>query len=79
MNWVAYLIYCAIILAGYGLWIALFVSMKSGSQKKKDSVGYALLGPMHAYLRKRGYTLTTREMVGWGVILLFLLVLPLLS
>lgn len=71
-----YLIYSLVVLLGFALWIALFLGMRKGSERQRDTAGYLLVGPLHAYLRKRNYTLTMRELVGWGVVLLLMLTVP---
>ena len=74
-----YLIYSLVVLAGFALWLLLFLAMRKGSNGKRDIAGYILIGPMHAYLKRRGYTLRTRELVGWGVVLLLMLLAPWIS
>ena len=76
MTLMGYLVYSLLVLAGFGLWIALFLGMRKRATRQRDMVGYFLIGPLHAHLRKRNYTLTQRELFGWGVVLLLMLVVP---
>ncbi len=71
-----YWLYSLLVLAGFVLWLLLFFAMRNGTGRKRDIVGYALIGPMHTYLKKRGYTLTRRELLGWGFVLLLMLAAP---
>jgi hypothetical protein len=71
-----YLVYALLVIAGFGLWIALFLGMRKGTERTRNAAGYLLIGPLHAYLRKRNYTLTKRELLGWGVVLLLMLLVP---
>lgn len=71
-----YWLYALLVLAGFGLWLALFVVMRRGAGRKRDVAGYVLIGPMHAYLKRRGYSLSGRELVGWGIVLLLMLAVP---
>ena len=71
-----YVIYSLLVLAGFALWLILFLVMRKGSDRKRDIAGYALIGPMHAYLKRRGYSLSNRELVGWGIVLVLMLLVP---
>ena len=71
-----YWLYALLVLAGFRLWLALFVIMRRGAGRKRDVAGYVLIGPMHAYLKRRGYSLSARELIGSGVVLLLMLVVP---
>lgn len=79
MTLVGYLLYSLLVLAGFGLWIGLFLGMRKGSARQRDVAGYFLIGPLHAYLKKRNYALTQRELIGWGVVLLLMLAVPWLT
>ena len=71
-----HLIYVAIVLAGFVLWLVLFLAMRKRRDRKHDIAGYLLIGPLHAYLRRRNYSLTKRELFGWGAILILMLLVP---
>ena len=73
-----YLIYVALIFAGFALWVGLLAAMRRDATGKRVW-GHLLLGPLHGYLMRRGYRLTKREVVGWCVVLLLMLVAPLLT
>jgi hypothetical protein len=70
-----YLIYFALVLTGFALWALLFAAMRRTRDEKRTWV-YFLIGPLHAYLMRRGYTLSQRELFGWGLVLLFMLLAP---
>ena len=74
-----YLIYALLVFVGFGLWAVLFMGMQKGSSRKRDLAGYFFIGPLHAYLEKRGYVLTKREVIGWGAVLLLMLAVPWLT
>ena len=74
-----YWLYALLVLAGFALWVLLFIAMRRGSGRKKDVAGYVLIGPMHSYLKRRGYALSRRELVGWGAVLLLMLAVPWIS
>ncbi len=71
-----YLIYSLAVLAGFVLWLLLFWEMRKGASRERDLAGQIFIGPMHAYLKKRGYTLSRRELFGWGFVLLLMLLVP---
>ena len=74
-----YLLYAFLILAGFGLWFALFVFMRKRSDRKRDLTGYVLLGPLHGYFKKRNYLLSMRELFGWVAVLVLMLTAPFLT
>jgi hypothetical protein len=75
-----YVIYVLFVLAGFALWGLLFWYMRSASEQPRPNVvGHALIGPLHNYLRKRNYALTKREIWGWLVVLVALLLAPLIT
>ena len=74
-----YLIYALSILMSFVLWIIIFIIMKKSKGRSKDVKGVLLLGPAHFILRRVGYKLTMRELIGWGVVLLFMLIAPLIT
>jgi hypothetical protein len=75
-----YVVYVLVVLAGFALWGLLFWYMRSGSAREhRDTIGYAFIGPLHKYLQKRNYALTRREIWGWLVVLVVLLVAPLIT
>lgn len=76
INMTGYLVYSLVVLAGFVLWLLLFFEMRKDRNRKRDIAGYVFIGPMHVYLKKRGYSLTHRELLGWGVVLLLMLAVP---
>ena len=73
---VGYLMYSMLVLAVFFIWFLFFMAMRKGPDSKRDLAGYVLIGPMHAYLKNRGYNLTHRELFGWGIVLLLMLLVP---
>ncbi len=64
------------------MWVALFIYMRGGDKKsdrKRGLVGKLLIGPLHPYMAKRGYSLTKRELLGWGLVLVLMLAAPLIT
>ena len=76
---IGYIIYVALIAVGFMLWILLFVAMRRTAGRNREIAGWLLIGPLHSYLSKRGYTLTEREVLGWGAVLLLMLAAPLIT
>ena len=74
-----YCIYALLVLAGFGLWLVLFSFMRKEPGRNKDFAGFLLIGPLHSYLKQRGYSLTKRELVGWLAVLLLMLSAPLVT
>ncbi|MET3139510.1 putative membrane protein [Undibacterium sp. GrIS 1.2] len=74
-----YLMYAIIILSGFIAWILIFWIMRKSKDQSKNIKGVLLVGPAHFILKRTGYKLTTREIVGWGLVLLFMLTAPLIS
>jgi uncharacterized membrane protein len=73
---VGYIVYVALVALGFLLWILLFLAMRRTSGQKRDITGWFLIGPLHTYLGKRGYSLTSREVLGWGAVLLLMIAAP---
>jgi hypothetical protein len=74
-----YIVYSLLVLLGFALWILLFWGMRKGRGRARDAAGFFFLGPFHLYMRRRGYSLSPRELVGWGVVLVVMLLAPWLS
>ncbi len=74
-----YFLYSLLVLAGFGLWLLLFLAMRRWPGRSSDIAGLFLIRPLHVYLRKRGYSFTQRKLVGWGAVLLLMLLAPLFT
>lgn len=74
-----YLLYSLLVLVGFALWILLFAGMRKSRGRVRKAAGFIFLGPLHSYMRERNYTLTRRELFGWGVVLVVMLLAPWLS
>ena len=74
-----YVIYLLLVVLAFALWILLFIGMRKGRGRTREAAGFLLLGPFHSYMRKRNYSLSSRELVGWGVVFVVMLLAPLLS
>ena len=75
-------IYALCVVLGFLAWTLIFWLMRKNKNKQnrmEDVKGALLVGPLHFYLRGRHYTFTRRELVGWGLVLLFMLTAPLLT
>jgi hypothetical protein len=61
--------YILFVILGLLTWIAIlwyFRSKASALSNRDKFRGYLIFGPMFTYLRKRGFVLTKREIIGWG-------------
>lgn len=74
-----YAIYALAIAAGFGLWALLFWSQRRSSGRIRKAVGWMTIGPLHGYLERRGYRLSTRELLGWAFVALVMLLAPVAS
>jgi hypothetical protein len=74
-----YLLYSLLVFAGFGLWLLLFLVLRGKHGRANDTAGLFLVGPLHTDLKRRGYSLTKREIAGWGIVLVLMLLAPLLS
>jgi hypothetical protein len=74
-----YLLYSLLVLAGFALWVILFAVLRRSRGRLRDATGFFFLGPFHSYMRSRNYSLSKRELVGWGVVLVVMLLAPWLS
>lgn len=74
-----YLWYAAPILLGFVAWAFILSTMSKSKEKSKDIKGVLLVGPAHLILKRRDYKLSRREVIGWGVVLLFMLAAPLIT
>jgi len=75
-NYLAYVL--AVVLA-FVVWALIFRIMSKSKGNSKDIKGILLAGPAHFILRRRGYKLNKREILGWGVVFLVMLMAPLIS
>ena len=75
-----YIVYLVAILATFLLWaIAFAVMRKEKGKERSDLTGFLLTGPLHFYLKRRQYNLSAREVFGWGIVLLLLVVAPIIT
>lgn len=74
----SYLSYIVLVVLGFGVWVVFFLTMGKGKNKgkKHNLLGLYFVGPLHFYLQKRNYKLTTREIIGWGLVMLLMLLAP---
>jgi hypothetical protein len=81
MKITAYLLYAAAVLACFAAWaLVIFTMRNSKTGTPIEEVRRTLsIGPAHLILRKRDYKLTKREIIGWGIVALFMLLAPWLS
>jgi hypothetical protein len=77
MHW--YAIYSLLIAASFGHWALLFWFMRKNSGATRNAVGWLMIGPFHSYLEKRGYYLSKRELLGWGLVGTLMLLAPAIS
>ena len=74
-----YAIYILMVGAGFGLWGLFFWLQRKSSDATRKAVGWVMIGPLHQYLERRGYRLSKRELLGWGVVGLVMLAAPAVS
>jgi hypothetical protein len=74
-----YFVYTVFVFFGFAVWGILFWSMRRGTPESRRKVGRLFVGPLHDYLEHRNYQLTSRELYGWGLVLLVMLIAPLLT
>ncbi|MCY0915975.1 hypothetical protein [Massilia antarctica] len=74
-----YFLYALTVLVGFIAWIAVFFFMNKSKDKSKNTIGAILLGPAYFILKRRGYRLTRREIFGWIVVFIFMLLAPAIS
>jgi hypothetical protein len=75
----SYLVYAALVVAGLVLWLLLLAYMRGRPSRSRQVFGWSLIGPVHVYLSNRGYSLSKRELFGWGAVFLLMLAAPLIS
>jgi hypothetical protein len=74
--------YIIVVILGFLSWIVIlwYFRTKATALSNKDKFrGYFIFGPMFSYMRKRGFALTKREIIGWGIVLLLMLAAPFLE
>jgi hypothetical protein len=74
-----YLFYAVAVILGFGMWWLLFAAMRRREIPGGKFLGYFLLGPMHGYLKRRNYSLSKRELLGWLVVGVLMLAAPIVS
>jgi hypothetical protein len=75
-----YIVYTLAVLATFLLWgIAFAVMRKDKGKERSDLTGFLLTGPLHFYLKRRRYDLSGRELIGWGVVGLLMLLAPVIA
>jgi hypothetical protein len=75
----SYLFYLVVVLLGFGMWWLFFAVMRRSDNRENKFLGYFLLGPMYRYLKRRNYSLTKRELVGWLLVGLLMLAAPIVT
>lgn len=75
----AYAIYVLLVFAGFGLWALLFWLQRRSTDRFRKAAGWITVGPFHGYLERRGYRLSKREILGWTVVALVMLLAPVAS
>lgn len=75
-NMANYIVFCLLVLAVFFVWFLFFSVMRKEGGRKLDLLGFLFLGPVHVYLKKRGYVLSRRELIGWVVVLFLMLLAP---
>ena len=77
---VGYFWYLIFVFLVFAWWIFGFAVMRGQGDRRQsnDLTGFLLTGPMHFYLKHRGYRLSKREIFGWSVVFLFMALAPLL-
>lgn len=80
------MIYILIILLMIIIWIGLFHIFKNSQDEnptKRKLIGISIFGPLwigiHPYMKKHGWKLTQREIIGWIIVILLMLFAPLIS
>ena len=63
----------------FGIWVMIFMTLRKAKPERRDILGPLLMGPFHFYLKKRGYSFSKRELIGWGVVLLIMFLAPWVS
>jgi len=74
-----YFLYGLSILVGFILWAAIFWLMSKPKFKSKNLMGFLLAGPAHSILKRRDSKLSMREIVGWAIVLILMLLAPIIS
>ena len=73
-----YLIYVAVVVGVFLCWFAAFAIMRRQTgDEPSDLKGFLFAGPLHFYLMRRQYRLSSAEILGWAVVLVLMLVAPL--
>lgn len=72
-----YAIYIFLVAVGFGLWALLFWFQRRSSSRMHKMVGWVFIGPLHDYMERRGYRLSKRELVGWGLVAIVMVAAPL--
>jgi len=69
--------YLALIVGVFLFWCVGFAVMRRRKDKEWGNLtGFLLAGPLHFYLRERRYSLSRREMVGWGIVFVVMALAP---
>ena len=76
-----YLVYVSLVISAFVLWAIVLHTMRNFKKGKPadEAKGAILAGPAHLIFRNRKYRLTAREVVGWGIVCLLMLAVPLVS
>jgi len=74
--------YIVAVIICFIFWFLIFkyFRKKKDILSKKDKFrGYWIFGPMFKYIQNRGFTLTKRELLGWAIVFLLMLLAPFLE
>lgn len=73
-----YLLFPALV---FSAWAAIILFLRRRQERGSENrvAGPLLVGPLHVYLRKRRYTFTPRELVGWLIVGMLMASAPLVA
>lgn len=74
-----YLSLVAIVVFGFVALAIIFIILNRLKGRSRDIAGLLFVGPAHFILKRHGYSLSKREIIGWGVVLLLMLAAPLIT
>jgi len=75
------LIYLLFPILVFSVWAGVILFLRRGQEQGSDNrvAGPLLVGPLHVYFRKRRYTFTPRELVGWLIVGIFMASAPFIA
>lgn len=75
-----YLKYLLIIVLAVIVWVFFLISYRNKKSDMSDLDNYKglfLIGPFYLYLRKKGFSLSKREIIGWIIVISLMIIAPL--